>query len=120
MKRILDVVHLPRLSTGTLNEFSGGQQARLLLASALIQRPDLLLLDEPTNNLDPEGLAHLTQFLMDYKKTCIVISHDADFLNSFTQGVLYLDIFTEKLNSMSATISTWSKRSRRGWSANGC
>src|SRR3989338_591161 len=34
---------------------------------------------------------------MDYKKTCIVISHDADFLNAFTQGVLYLDIFTRKV-----------------------
>src|SRR3989338_9537946 len=34
---------------------------------------------------------------MDYKKTCVVISHDADFLNAFTQGVLYLDIFTRKV-----------------------
>jgi ATPase subunit of ABC transporter with duplicated ATPase domains len=50
--------------------FSGGQQARLLLASALIQDPDILLLDEPTNNLDKAGIEHLTQFLIDYKKTC--------------------------------------------------
>lgn len=77
--------------------FSGGQQARLLLASALIQDPDILLLDEPTNNLDKAGIEHLTKFLIDYKKTCIVISHDADFLNAFTQGVLYLDIFTRKV-----------------------
>ncbi|MEK7089477.1 MAG: hypothetical protein AAB920_01520, partial [Patescibacteria group bacterium] len=42
-------------------------------------------------------IAHLTQFLIDYKKTCIVISHDADFLNAFTHGVLYLDIFTRKV-----------------------
>ncbi len=76
---------------------SGGQQARLLLASALIQNPDLLLLDEPTNNLDKTGIAHLTQFLKDYPKTCLVISHDADFLNSFTDGVLYLDIFSKKV-----------------------
>jgi len=77
--------------------FSGGQQARLLLASALIQNPDLLLLDEPTNNLDKAGIEHLTQFLIGYDKTCIVISHDADFLNSFTDGVLYLDVFTRKI-----------------------
>ena len=51
----------------------------------------MLLLDEPTNNLDVEGIAHLTEFLKEYKKTVIVISHDADFLNSFTQGVLYLN-----------------------------
>ena len=55
------------------------------------------MLDEPTNNLDKAGIKHLTQFLLDYKKTCVVISHDADFLNKFTQGVLYLDIFTHKV-----------------------
>lgn len=80
-----------------LKTFSGGQQARLLLASALIQDPDILLLDEPTNNLDKAGIEHLTQFLVDYKKTCLVISHDADFLNAFTHGVLYLDVHTRKV-----------------------
>jgi len=79
-----------------LSAFSGGQQARLLLASALIQDPDILLLDEPTNNLDDDGVGHLLTFLMMYEKTCIVISHDADFLNMFTDGVLYLDVFTHK------------------------
>ena len=99
--KVLEIVHLPH-GTGKIYEriiksFSGGQQARLLLASALIQDPDLLLLDEPTNNLDKAGIAHLTQFLKDYKKTCIVISHDADFLNSFTQGVIYLEARTRKV-----------------------
>ncbi len=77
-----------------INDFSGGQQARLLLASALIQDPDILLLDEPTNNLDADGIGHLIGFLMMYEKTVIVISHDADFLNLFTDGVLYLDVYT--------------------------
>ncbi len=80
-----------------LKEFSGGQQARLLLASALIVNPDILLLDEPTNNLDTAGIAHLTTFLKEYTKTVIVISHDAEFLNSFSDGVLYLDVFTKKV-----------------------
>jgi len=75
-----------------IGSFSGGQQARLLLASALIQNPDVLLLDEPTNNLDVAGIEHLTVFLKEYKKTVIVISHDADFLNAFTHGVLYLNV----------------------------
>ncbi len=74
-----------------VGSFSGGQQARLLLASALIQNPDVLLLDEPTNNLDVAGIEHLTEFLKEYNKTVIVISHDADFLNAFTHGVLYLN-----------------------------
>ena len=74
-----------------IGSFSGGQQARLLLAQALIQNPDVLLLDEPTNNLDVAGIEHLTTFLKEYKKTVLVISHDADFLNAFTHGVLYLN-----------------------------
>lgn len=97
---VLEVVNLKgheKVHDRIVKTFSGGQQARLLLASALIQDPDLLLLDEPTNNLDKAGIAHLTKFLINYKKTVIVISHDAEFLNAFTQGVLYLDVYTKKI-----------------------
>ncbi len=97
---VLEVVNLKghdKMHERIISSFSGGQQARLLLASALIQDPDILLLDEPTNNLDKAGIEHLTRFLKEYKKTVIVISHDADFLNSFTDGVLYLDIHTRKV-----------------------
>ena len=94
---ILEVVNLKAPLDRIVKSFSGWQQARLLLASALINNPDLLLLDEPTNNLDKDGIDHLTTFLINYKKTCIVISHDADFLNAFTDGVLYLDVFTKKV-----------------------
>lgn len=97
IKNILEIVNLDAPFEKTIKSFSGGQQARLLLASALIQNPDLLLLDEPTNNLDKEGISHLTKFLIEYPKTCLVISHDAKFLNSFTDGVLYLDVFTQKV-----------------------
>ena len=86
-----------KLHERIIKSFSGGQQARLLLASALIQEPDLLLLDEPTNNLDKAGIEHLTKFLVDYEGTVVVISHDAEFLNAFTTGVLYLDVFTRKI-----------------------
>jgi ATPase subunit of ABC transporter with duplicated ATPase domains len=103
---VLEVVNLaPKKDTKvykefkerTVGSFSGGQQARLLLASALIQNPDVLLLDEPTNNLDTEGINHLTDFLKSYRKTVIVISHDAAFLNAFTQGVLYLNLQTRAI-----------------------
>ncbi|MEI8343564.1 MAG: ATP-binding cassette domain-containing protein [Candidatus Moraniibacteriota bacterium] len=95
---VLDAVNLHAPKDKIIKAFSGGQQARLLMASALIQDAELLILDEPTNNLDKAGIAHLTAFLMNYHKTCIVISHDADFLNSFTDGVLYLDVFTHKVD----------------------
>jgi len=97
---VLEIVNLKghdKVHDRIIKSFSGGQQARLLLASALIQEPDILLLDEPTNNLDKAGIAHLTDFLVKYKKTVIVISHDAQFLNSFTDAVLYLDIYTKKV-----------------------
>ena len=86
-----------------IGSFSGGQQARLLLASALIQKPDVLLLDEPTNNLDAAGIAHLTTFLKEYNKTVLVISHDAEFLNAFTQGVLYLNVQTRTVEQYDGT-----------------
>jgi ATPase subunit of ABC transporter with duplicated ATPase domains len=95
---VLEVVNLnpgekqkDSLKERIVGSFSGGQQARLLLASALIQEPDVLLLDEPTNNLDTAGIDHLTEFLREYRKTVLVISHDAEFLNAFTHGVLYLN-----------------------------
>ena len=95
--RVLEVVHLSAPKDRIIKTFSGGQQARLLLASALIQDPDLLLLDEPTNNLDKAGIEHLTDFLKAYDKSVLVISHDAEFLNAFTEGVLYLDVHTKKV-----------------------
>jgi ATP-binding cassette, subfamily F, member 3 len=97
IKSVLEVVNLVAPLNKKIKEFSGGQQARLLLAYALIQNPDILLLDEPTNNLDAAGIEHLTGFLMMYPKTVLVISHDADFLNAFTEGVLHLDVHTHKV-----------------------
>lgn len=105
IKEILEIVNLEisleSYGEKKIKQFSGGQQARLLLAHALIQKPDILLLDEPTNNLDQAGIEHLTGFLMMYEKTCLVISHDADFLNAFSDGVLYLDVFTKQIEQYS-------------------
>ncbi|MBL7057981.1 ABC-F family ATP-binding cassette domain-containing protein [Patescibacteria group bacterium] len=97
MKKAMDAVNLTVPLVTKVNDLSGGQQARLLLAFALISHPDILLLDEPTNNLDQAGINHLIEFLIMYDKTVIVISHDANFLNCFTEGVIYLDVFSKKV-----------------------
>lgn len=80
-----------------IKELSGGQKGKLLIAQALIAKPDILLLDEPTNNLDKEGVKFLTNFMKEYKGTAIVISHDENFLNSFTHGILYINTQNNKL-----------------------
>ncbi|MEK7504141.1 MAG: ATP-binding cassette domain-containing protein [Patescibacteria group bacterium] len=97
VRKIMKTVNLNVPLNRKVRELSGGQKARLLLGYALISNPDVLLLDEPTNNLDKTGIGELTTFLMEYKKTCIVISHDADFLNCFTDGVLNLDSHIHKV-----------------------
>lgn len=99
INRVMEAVNFSVPSDRKVGSLSGGQQARLLLAFALIQNPDILLLDEPTNNLDQAGIDHLISFLVMYEKTVIVISHDADFLNCFTEGVIYLDSFTHKIET---------------------
>lgn len=97
--KVMNAVNLDVPTNRKVGDLSGGQQARLLLANALIQNSDILLLDEPTNNLDKAGIDHLIEFLVMYDKTVIVISHDADFLNCFTEGVIYLDVFTHKIET---------------------
>ena len=99
ISKVMMAVNLDVPTDKRVGDLSGGQQARLLLAFALIQNPDILLLDEPTNNLDQPGIDHLIEFLVMYDKTVMVISHDADFLNCFTEGVIYLDVFTHKIET---------------------
>lgn len=97
IEKVMEEVDLRVPVDKKIKELSGGQQARLLLAQAIIQEPDILLLDEPTNNLDDTGIGNLIGFLLSYDKTVVVISHDADFLNMFTDGVLYLNVQTHKV-----------------------
>ena len=59
-----------------VKSFSGGQQARLLLAAALIQKPDILLLDEPTNNLDPASRGEVLNAIRTYAGAVILVTHD--------------------------------------------
>jgi len=75
-------------------ELSGGQQARLGLATVLLAQPDILLLDEPTNDLDDAGLALLEGQLRRTPAGVALVSHDRALLAAVTNQILELDEFT--------------------------
>ena len=64
-----------------VKDLDDGDKVRVLLAQAVFGEPDVLLLDEPTNHLDVESILWLEEFLLDFKNTVIVVSHDRHFLN---------------------------------------
>lgn len=97
IEKVMKEVNLEVPVDKQIRQLSGWQQARLLLAQALIQEPDILLLDEPTNNLDWDGIGNLLGLLLSYDKTVVVISHDADFLNMFTDWVLYVNVVNKNI-----------------------
>ncbi|MDR3217027.1 MAG: ATP-binding cassette domain-containing protein [Clostridiaceae bacterium] len=70
---------------------SGGQRAKVMLASLLLSDYDILLLDEPTNFLDVEHIKWLTDYINTYKSTVLVISHDTDFLNSVSRNIISVE-----------------------------
>lgn len=73
------------------SHLSGGEMTRLALSRILLDAPDVLLLDEPTNHLDLDALTALEEFLLGYKKTVLVISHDRYFLDRVTTRTLQLE-----------------------------
>jgi len=74
-----------------VSSFSGGWRMRLNLARALMCRSDLLLLDEPTNHLDLDAVIWLEQWLLSYKGTLLLISHDRDFLDKVVGHVMHIE-----------------------------
>ena len=91
-----------------ISSFSGGWRARVALAVVLFRQPNVLLLDEPTNHLDFESLVWLENFLMRYRETMIIISHDRDILNKTVDHILHLE--NQKLVAYTGNYDAFERR----------
>ena len=77
-----------------IKEFSGGERTKIAFVKLLLSKPDLLLLDEPTNHLDVEAIEWLEEYLKNYKKAFIVVSHDREFINMVSKTVYEIEYNT--------------------------
>ena len=82
--------------TRPYKEFSGGWRMRVLLAKMILQAPDVLLLDEPTNHLDLPSIEWLEKYLLHYKGSVVIVSHDKYFLNKMVNKIV--EVYQQQLN----------------------
>lgn len=83
----LDDVGLDR----DVQDLSGGQRTKVLLAKLLLEKPEILLLDEPTNYLDEQHIEWLKRYLQEYENAFILISHDIPFLNNVINLIYHME-----------------------------
>ena len=74
-----------------LSEFSGGQRTKIAFLKLLLSKPDLLLLDEPTNHLDIEAVSWLEDYIKNYKKSVLIVSHDRMFLDNTVNEIYEIE-----------------------------
>ncbi len=93
-----------------MSELEGSQKVRVLLAQALFGNPDVLILDEPTNDLDLKTIAWLEDFLLNFRNTVIVVSHDRHFLDTVCTNIADIDF--KKISLYSGNYSFWYESSQ--------
>jgi ATPase subunit of ABC transporter with duplicated ATPase domains len=93
-----------------MEDLSSDLKVRVLLAQALFGNPDVLVLDEPTNDLDLKTIGWLEDFLLDFKNTVIVVSHDRHFLDTVCTHIC--DIDYSKLNLFTGNYTFWYQSSQ--------
>ena len=93
-----------------MRDLDGNQKVKVLLAQALFGNPDILLLDEPTNHLDLKSIRWLENFLLNFKNTVIVVSHDRYFLNKVCTHIA--DIDYAKIQLFSGNYDFWYESSQ--------
>jgi len=80
-----------------VNTLSGGWAMRVAMARLLLEEPNLLMLDEPTNHLDLESMIWLQEYLLNYRGSIFLISHDRNFINTVCRAVVSLENKTLKI-----------------------
>ncbi len=93
-----------------MQDMPGELKVRILLAQALFGNPDILVLDEPTNDLDIKTISWLEDFLLDFKNTVIVVSHDRHFLDTVCSHICDIDF--GKINLFTGNYTFWYKSSQ--------
>jgi ATPase subunit of ABC transporter with duplicated ATPase domains len=93
-----------------MKELSGNQKVRVLLAQAIYGNPDILILDEPTNDLDLQTVGWLEDFLLEFKNTVIVVSHDRHFLDTVCTHVVDIDF--KQIRLFTGNYSFWYQSSQ--------
>ncbi|MEZ8000392.1 MAG: ATP-binding cassette domain-containing protein [Flavobacteriales bacterium] len=93
-----------------LKDLNGNQKVRVLLAQALFGNPDYLILDEPTNDLDLQTVTWLEDFLLEFKNTVIVVSHDRHFLDTVCTHIVDIDF--KKVKMFSGNYTFWYESSQ--------
>ncbi len=93
-----------------MGELSNDLKVRVLLAQALFGNPDVLILDEPTNDLDLKTISWLEDFLLDFKNTVIVVSHDRHFLDTVCTHICDIDF--QKINLFTGNYTFWYQSSQ--------
>ena len=94
-----------------VDTLSGGQKTRVALGKLLLSNPDIILLDEPTNHLDMNSIAWLENYLMNYKGTVIIVSHDRYFLNRVVTKIIEID--QGHVMSFSGNYSTYAEKKKQ-------
>lgn len=96
--------------TQLVKDLNGNQKVRVLLAQAIFGNPDILILDEPTNDLDLHTVMWLEDFLLEFKNTVIVVSHDRHFLDTVCTHIV--DIDYNAINLYTGNYSFWYQSSQ--------
>ncbi|MGL5204880.1 MAG: ABC-F family ATP-binding cassette domain-containing protein, partial [Metamycoplasmataceae bacterium] len=107
---LLDALGIPKEKFSmTMKELKSGEKVKAILAKALFGNPDILIMDEPTNHLDMRAIKWLENFIIEYNKIVIIVSHDSEFLDNVCTNIVDIDFGKAKM--FTGNYSFWKQSS---------